>query len=112
MALVSDDAQDVNRFRFPATVSVKTQRNEGKAQWEIKWANKAEMASMEDLDWLDDFQNGRVPHQLPYWLEVTLEMITSKVDPDAPPAFAIKEVHNLINSPDGKQGDWLDEEPS
>ena len=107
----NDDDQDVNKFRFPATVSVKTQRNQGKAQWEIKWANKAEMASMEDLDWLEDFQAGRVPFTLPYWLEVTLEMVTSKIDPDAPPTFAIKKVHKLINSPEGKQSDWLDEEP-
>ena len=110
LAPVPDDDDDVNRFRFPATVSVKTQRNQGKAQWEIKWASKAELASMDDLEWLDDFQNGRVPHRLPYWLEVTLEMVTSKIDPDAPPAFAIKKVHKLINSPEGEQGNWLDDD--
>jgi len=102
----------LNRVPIRTVVSVKTQRNEGRAQWEIKWASKAEWASMEDTEWLDDFQTGKVNFNIPYWLDVTLEMATSKVDPDAPPSFAIKKVHKLVNHGEGKQGDLLDDDPA
>lgn len=102
----------LNRTPIRTVVSVKTQRNEGKAQWEIKWASKAEWASMEDLEWLEDFQSGKIHFDIPYWLDVTLEMATSRVDPDAPPSFAIKKVHKLINHTEGKQGNWLDDDPA
>lgn len=92
-------------------VSVKTQRNEGRAQWEIKWANRAVWASMDDLEWLARFQSGQIHFDIPYWLDVSLEMTTSRVNPDADPSFAIKKVHNLING-DGKQGNLLDDKPS
>lgn len=91
-----------------AVVSVKTQRNEGKAQWEIKWANKAVWASMDDLEWLARFQSGKIHFDIPYWLDVSLEMTTSRVNPDADPSFAIKKVYDLING-DGKQGILLDD---
>ena len=102
--------ETVNRTPIRTIVSVKTQRNEGKARWEIKWASKAEWASMDDLEWLERFQAGRIEFSIPYWLDVTLEMVTSRVDPDAPPSFAIKKVHDLINHPEGKQGNWLDDD--
>ena len=39
-------------------VMVKTQRNEGKAQWELKWAARAEWASIDDFLGLNDFRRG------------------------------------------------------
>lgn len=104
------ETEDSNVTPFRTVVSVKTQRNEGKAQWEIKWASKAYMASMEDLEWLADFQAGKVHFTLPYGLDVSLEMTTSRVNPDAEPAFAIKKVHDVINHPHGTQTDWVDDE--
>lgn len=104
VAPVEDDPY--NRTPIRAVVSVKTQRNEGRAQWEIKWANRAEWASMDDIDWLERFQRGLVHVDIPYWLDVDLEMTTSKIDPDAAPSFAIKKVHTVING-GGKQGELL-----
>ena len=95
-----------------AVVSVKTQRNEGAAQWEIKWASRAVWASMEDHEWLARFQSGQLHFDLPYWLDVSLEMSTSRIDPDAEPKFAIRKVHELINGSGGKQGDLLDDKPA
>lgn len=94
-----------------AVVSIKTQRNEGAAQWEIKWASRAVWASMEDHEWLAQFQAGRFHFDIPYWLDVSLEMTTSRIDPDAEPKFAIRKVHELING-GGKQGDFLDDDPA
>lgn len=91
-------------------VSVKTQRNEGAAQWEIKWASRAVWAAMDDLDWLARFQAGQIHFDIPYWLDVSLEMTTSRIDPDAEPKFAIKKVHDLING-HGQQGNLLDDDP-
>lgn len=92
-----------------AVVSVKTQRNEGSAQWEIKWASRAVWASMEDTEWLSQFQSGKIHFDIPYWLDVSMEMTTSRIDPDAEPKFAIKKVHDLISGGDGKQGNLLDD---
>lgn len=100
-----DDNDNVTPIR--TIVSVRTQRNEGKAQWEIKWASKAVWAAMDDLAWLERFQRGQIHFDIPYWLDVTMEMTTSKVDPNAEPSFAIQKVHALINNPDGKQGQLL-----
>lgn len=100
----SDENYNVTPIR--TVVSVRTQRNEGKAQWEIKWASKAVWASMEDLDWLAKFQSGQIHFVIPYWLDVDLEMTTSRSNPEAEASYAIKKVHNLING-DGKQGDLL-----
>lgn len=107
---IEDPEPATNVTPIRAVVSVKTQRNEGKAQWEIKWANKAVWASMDDHEWLARFQSGQIHFDIPYWLDVSLEMTTSRVDPDADPSFAIKKVHDLING-DGKQGSLLDGQP-
>jgi hypothetical protein len=101
------DVDPYNRTPIRAVVSVRTQRNDGKAQWEIKWASRAVWASMEDLEWLESFQRGDIHFDIPYWLDVSLEMTTSRIDPDAEPSFAIKKVHDLINGGDGKQGNLL-----
>ena len=97
-----------NRTPIRTVVSVKTQRNEGKAQWEIKWANKAVWASMEDLPWLARFQSGQIHCEIPYWLDVDLEMTTSRSNPDSEPTFAIKTVHELVNGSE-KQDSWLED---
>ncbi|MBU0823984.1 MAG: hypothetical protein KKA44_17945 [Alphaproteobacteria bacterium] len=105
--LPAPEPDPYNRTPIRAIVSVRTQRNEGKAQWEIKWASRAVWASMEDLEWLGRFQSGQIRFDIPYWLDVEMEMTTSRIDPDAEPSFAIKKVHDLVNGADGKQGDLL-----
>jgi len=103
---VEDPEPATNVTPIRAVVSVKTQRNEGTAQWEIKWASRAVWASMEDHEWLAKFQAGRIPFDIPYWLDVSMEMTTSRIDPDAEPKFAIKKVHDLING-HGRQEELL-----
>ncbi|MGV1684323.1 hypothetical protein [Sphingopyxis sp. NJF-3] len=110
--LPAPEADPYNRTPIRTIVSVRTQRNEGKAQWEIKWASRAVWASMDDLEWLGRFQSGQIHFDIPYWLDVEMEMTTSRIDPDAEPSFAIIKVHSLINGGDGKQGDLLDDDPS
>lgn len=110
--LPTPETDPFNRTPIRAVVSVRTQRNEGKAQWEIKWASRAVWASMEDLEWLGRFQSGQIHFDIPYWLDVEMEMTTSRIDPDAEPSFAILKVHNLINSGEGKQGDLLNDDPA
>ncbi len=106
-----DNEPTTNITAIRTIVSVKTQRNEGLAQWEIKWASRAVWASMEDHDWLARFQSGQIHFDIPYWLDVSLEMSTSRIDPDAEPKFAIRKVHDLVNGSDGKQGNLLDPRP-
>lgn len=110
--LPAPESDPYNRTPIRTVVSVRTQRNEGKAQWEIKWASRAVWASMDDLEWLGRFQSGQVHVDIPYWLDVEMEMTTSRIDPDAEPSFAIIKVHNVINNGDGKQGDLLNDDPS
>jgi len=105
-ALTASEDDQHNPIR--ATVFVKTQRNEGRAQWELKWAARAEMASIDDIDWLERFQAGQVPHDLPLYLEVEMDMITSRSDPDAPARFHVTKVLGVIPSGQGKQGNLLD----
>lgn len=106
---IQDPEPSINVTPIRTVVSVKTQRNEGAAQWEIKWASKAVWAAMDDLEWLARFQTGQIHFDIPYWLDVSLEMTTSRIDPDAEPKFAIKKVHDLING-GGKQGSLLDDD--
>jgi len=94
-----DPKTDLNVTSIRTFVSVKTQRNDGKARWEIKWANKAVWVSIEDFDWLHRFQSGQIHVDIPYKLDVSLEMTTSKTNPNLEPTYAIKEVHELINPP-------------
>lgn len=105
-----DSPEDLIRTPIRGRVSVKTRRNEGRAQWEVKWASRAVWAAMDDTDWLDRFQAGDVHVEVPYWLDVTMEMATSRTDPDAAPSYAIKKVHEVLNGGAGKQGDWLSDE--
>lgn len=98
--------EDHNKIR--ATVFVKTQRNEGRAQWELKWAARAEMASIDDLEWLERFQAGQVPHDLPLYLDVQMDMITSRTNPDAPARFHVLKVFSVVPSGIGKQQPLFD----
>jgi hypothetical protein len=67
---------------------------------------------MDDLEWLVRFQSGQIRFDIPCWLDVEMEMITSRIDPDAEPSFKIVKVHDLINGGEGKQGDLLNDDPS
>lgn len=91
-----------------ARVMVKTQRNEGKAQWELKWAARAEWASIDHTDWLERFQSGQVPHTIPFYLDVRMDMITSRTNPDAPARFHVLQVLNVVPSEGGTQGGLFD----
>jgi hypothetical protein len=84
-------------------VFVKTQRNEGRAQWELKWAGRAELVSMDDTEWLEKFQAGEVPHDLPLYLDVKMDMVTSRANPEAPARFHVTKVLGVIPSGHGKQ---------
>jgi hypothetical protein len=109
LALTGPDeaADDEECNEIHVTVFVKTQRNEGHAQWELKWGGRAELVSMEDTDWLADFQAGKVPHELPLYLDVKIDVITSKTDPDAPARFHLKKVLGVVPSGHGTQGSFL-----
>jgi hypothetical protein len=96
-------ADDDEHNEIHVTVFVKTQRNEGRAQWELKWGGRSEMVSIDDTPWLDDFQNGRVPHDLPLYLDVKIDVITSRTNPDAPARFHLTKVIGVVPSGQGKQ---------
>lgn len=120
MALPAPDGKDGSAVEdddavhnpIVAVVSVKTQRNEGKARWELKWAARAAWAVIEDLEWLEKFQSGQVPVTVPLWLKVDMEMTTSKTDPDAPATFRVIKVHGVVDKRPGDQGAFFNDEPS
>ena len=97
------DASDESHSKIRTIVFVKTQRNEGRAQWELKWAARAEMATIDDIEWLEHFQSGQVPHDLPLYLDVEMDMVTSRTNPDAPARFHVLKVHGVVPSGAGKQ---------
>ncbi len=94
---------DEERTPINGRVMVKTQRNEGKAQWELKWAGRAEWASIDDLAWLQRFQTGQIPHSIPLYLDVQMVMITSRNNPDAPARFHVVKVLDAISGSGGSQ---------
>jgi hypothetical protein len=98
------DATEEEHTPVKARVLVKTQRNEGRAQWELKWAARAEWASIDDVEWLERFQRGEVPHTIPFYLDVEMEMITSRTNPDAPARFHVMKVRDVVSSTNGTQG--------
>jgi hypothetical protein len=102
------DPGDEQHTPISAVVFVKTQRNEGHAQWELKWAGRAELATIDDLDWLHRFQAGLVPHDLPLYLDVQMDMITSRTNPDAPARFHVLHVVGVVPHGGGKQGALFD----
>jgi len=98
---------DEDRQVIKARVMVKTQRNEGKAQWELKWAARAEWASIDDTQWLEKFQSGQVPLAIPFYLDVEMQMITSRTNPDAPARFHVIKVIDAISVAQGTQSRLL-----
>lgn len=108
LPIAEPDASDESHSKIRTIVFVKTQRNEGRAQWELKWAARAEMASIDDVEWLERFQAGQVPHDLPLYLDVEMDMVTSRTNPDAPARFHVLKVHDVIPSGRGKQDGLFD----
>ena len=106
------DLADEDHNEIHARVMVKTQRNEGKAQWELKWAARAEWASIDDSEWLGQFQTGQVPHTIPFYLDVQLDMVTSRSNPDAPARFHVLKVNGVVPTQNGTQGALFDGEAS
>jgi hypothetical protein len=103
----ASSAEDDDHNEIQVTAFVKTQRNEGRAQWELKWGGRSEMVTIDHTDWLDQFQAGQVPHDLPLYLDVVIDVITSKTNPDAPARFHLKKVLRVVPSGQGKQGNLL-----
>lgn len=104
---VADESDD-DHTKIRARVLVRTQRNEGRAQWELKWAARAEWASIDDAEWLGRFQRGEIAHPIPFYLDVEMDMITSKTNPDAPARFhVLKVLDDAISTGGGVQGDLL-----
>jgi hypothetical protein len=99
----AETSGDDERNPIRVTVFVKTQRNEGHAQWELKWGGRTEAVTMDAVEWLEKFQAGEVPHDLPLYLDVEIEVITSKTNPDAPARFHLKKVLGVVPSGQGKQ---------
>ena len=91
---------------------IKTQRNEGKAQWELKWAGKPVWASIADTEWLSAFQGGQIPLPVGSWLDITMEMTTSRSNPDAAPSYKVLKVHGVILGVPGGQEGFFDDKPA
>lgn len=106
------DPEDGVPTPIRTVVFVKTQQNEGTADWALKWTARAVSASMDDLPWLERFQNGQVPHDLPLYLDVDMEMITSRTNPDAPARYRVTKVHGVVPNGRGKQTGMFDGEPA
>lgn len=102
------DPDDDEHNPVHVRVFVKTQRNEGRAQWELKWGGVAHWVSMDHAEWLDRFQAGHVPHTIPFYLDVLMDVITSKSNPDAPARYHVLKVIDVINSPTGTQEGLFD----
>lgn len=101
---------DEEHTPIKARVFVKTQQNEGNAQWGLKWAGRVEQASIDDHEWLTRFQTGKVPVTLPFYLDVEMDMVTSRTNPDAPARFhVLKVVDDSIPTGGGVQGDLLND---
>ncbi len=106
------DPADDQHNPIRAVVFVKAQQNEGQAQWELKWAGRAERASIDATDWLQRFQAGQVPHDLPLYLDVQMDMVTSRTNPDASARFHVLEVFGVVPHGRGKQGGLFDDDAS
>jgi hypothetical protein len=107
---IPDDDEEHNTIH--ARVLVKTQRNEGRADWELKWAARAEWASIDDTEWLERFQSGQVPHTIPFYLDVEMDLITSRSNPDAAARFHVIRVLAVVPSSTGKQTGLFDDDGS
>lgn len=107
------DPDDETPVPFKTRVFVKTQRNEGVGQWELKWGGRAKLVSIDDTDWLTRFQKGEAPHPLPLYLDVQMEMITSNTNPDAPERYRVVKVLDVVQSSPSKQSEMFDgDEPA
>lgn len=95
---------------FKTRVFVKAQRNEGVGQWELKWGGRAKLVTIDDTEWLERFQKGDVPHNLPLYLDVQMEMITSNTDPNAPDRFRVVKVLGVVPPDSTTQGNMFDDD--
>jgi hypothetical protein len=92
-------------------VSISTRRDEGRAAWGLKWAGRVESAHMPE-DWLQEYQAGRVDLPVGSWLDVTIEMTTSRANPNAPATFKVLQVHEVIPPGPIQQGSMFNDEAS
>jgi len=98
---------DEVRTSIPGRAGIKTAQYEGNAQWVLKWAGKAVHANICDKDWLEAFQKGRAPAPPGSWIDVTMEMITSRENPDAAPTYRVLKVHGCQVPPQVEQTTFL-----
>lgn len=103
----TDEDENDEHIVITAVVKVMTQVNDGKAQWRLKWAGRSELASMDDLPWLEKFQTGQIPVQVPLFLNAKIDIVTSKTNPDASARFHVLEVLSVVDNGVGEQSDLL-----
>ena len=104
-ALSEDDAVHTP---IRGRASIITRSDVGEAKWRLKWTGQASPVTMPH-DWLADYQAGRVNIPVGSWLDVTIEMTTSRTDPDATPTYKVLTVHDVIPPASGGQMDMLDD---
>lgn len=85
--------EDIVRTPIPGRVGIRTARLEGNAQWELKWAGKPVWAKIDDHEWMDDYHRGSIALPPGTWMDVTMEMATSRSNPDAAPTYRVLKVH-------------------
>lgn len=97
---------------IPGRAGIKSRRDEGKAQWELKWAGKSVWANIGDDEWLASYQAGEIDLPVGTWLDIIMEMTTSRSNPDAPPTFRVVKVNGTIRPAPSRQGRMFDDDPS
>ena len=86
--------------------SIITRSDIGVAMWRLKWSGQAQPVTMPS-DWLAEYQASRVNIPVGSLLDITIDMITSRTDPEISPTYRALEVHGVIPPNTGTQMDML-----
>lgn len=99
--------EDTVRTLIPGRVGIRTARLEGAAQWELKWAGKPVWAKIDDREWMDAYHRGAIALPPGTWMDVTMEMATSRSNPDSAPTYKVVKVHGTHTPQPATQTSFL-----